>query len=157
MNLFSDRLSLKELKILNYFFFLIFFFGIVIFPSCSKKMGISPLSEVKSLSDYPNILLIIADDMGLDYTPGYSVGIKKPLMPNLNKLQSEGITYDNVWSTPICAPTRASIITGKYGIHNGVLNTSNSGTLPESEKTLQAYLDEKLGKVYSHALIGKWH
>ena len=157
MNLFSDRLSLKELKILNYLFFSIFFLGIVIFPACSKKLGISPLSEVKSLSDYPNILLIIADDMGLDYTPGYSLGIKKPLMPNLNKLQSEGITYDNVWSTPICAPTRASIITGKYGIHNGVLNTSNSGTLPESEKTLQAYLDEKLGKVYSHALIGKWH
>ena len=43
MNLFSDRLSLKELKILNYLFFSICFLGIVIFPACSKKLGISPL------------------------------------------------------------------------------------------------------------------
>ena len=87
-------------------------------------------------------LLIIADDMGIDYTPGYNVGDIKPIMPNLSQLQAEGIIYDNVWSAPICAPTRASIITGKYGIHNGVLNTSSAGTIKESEKTIQEYLDE---------------
>lgn len=106
----------------------------------------------------PNILLVIADDMGVDATPGYNLGTLQAHMPTLMDLQANGITYDNVWSAPLCAPTRASIITGKYGIHNGVLNTSSSaGTLPPTQKTIQAYLDEQLGNAYAHALIGKWH
>ncbi len=132
---------------------------LILVLTCSK-VDVTNSSENESTassSGPPNILLIIADDMGLDATPGYEVGIIKPHMPNLLELQASGITYDNVWSSPMCAPTRATIITGKYGIHNGVLNTSNAGTLPVSEKTIQAYLDEQLGKVYAHALIGKWH
>ena len=130
--------------------------GILIFQSCTKSSD-DKGSLDENLVDPPNILLIIADDMGVDFTPGYNVGDTKPFMPNLSQLQADGIIYENVWSAPICAPTRASIITGKYGIHNGVLNTSNAGTLKDSEKTIQAYLDEKLGKVYTHAIIGKWH
>ena len=120
-------------------------------------------SELKSEIDQdgsnvsPNILLIIADDMGIDATSGYRLGSIKPNMPTLMQLQAEGVTYDNVWSTPMCAPTRATIITGRYGINNGVLNTTNFGTLPETEKTIQTYLDQELGKKYSNALIGKWH
>ena len=125
--------------------------GILIFQSCTKSSDHEGSSEDKNLTNPPNILLIIADDMGIDFTPGYNVGDIKPIMSNLSQLQAEGIIYDNVWSAPICAPTRASIITGKYGIHNGVLNTSSAGTIKESEKTIQAYLDEKLGKVYAHA------
>ena len=130
--------------------------GILIFQSCTKSSD-DKGSIDENLVDPPNILLIIADDMGVDFTPGYNVGDTKPFMPNLSQLQADGIIYENVWSAPICAPTRASIITGKYGIHNGVLNTSNAGTLKDSEKTIQSYLDEKLGKVYTHAIIGKWH
>ena len=136
---------------------LICIIGILFFQSCTKSSDHERSSEDKNLTNPPNILLIIADDMGIDFTPGYNVGDVKPIMPNLSQLQAEGIIYDNVWSAPICAPTRASIITGKYGIHNGVLNTSSAGTIKESEKTIQAYLDEKLGKVYAHAVIGKWH
>ena len=130
---------------------------LILVKSCSKPSA-SVTEEVTLPNETPpNILLIIADDMGIDACPGYNVGNIKPVMPNLAQLQAEGITYDNVWATPMCGPTRATIITGKYGIRNGVLNTSNAGTLPETEKTLQAFLDEQLGKVYTHAVIGKWH
>ena len=95
--------------------------------------------------------------MGVDATPGYGIGTIQPHMPNLMELQASGITYDNVWSAPMCAPTRATIISGKYGINSGVLNTSNAGTLPETETTIQAYLDQQLGNLYANALIGKWH
>ncbi|BDD12117.1 N-acetylgalactosamine-6-sulfatase (plasmid) [Fulvitalea axinellae] len=105
----------------------------------------------------PNILLVIADDFGLDACPNYSVGAIKPNMPHLESLMNEGITFDNFWAFPMCSPTRASIITGKYGMKTGVLNASNASTLNANEKTLQAYLDEKLGKVYAHSIIGKWH
>ena len=98
--------------------------------------------------------MIIADDM---VDASYGEGSIKPHMPNLMQLQADGLTYDNVWSNPVCAPTRATIITGRYGINNGVLNTSNLSTLPKNEITIQTYLDQELGNKYSNALIGKWH
>ena len=127
--------------------------------ACSKTDDPASIGEImpEGLDHSPNILLIIADDMGVDATPGYGLGTIQPHMPNLTQLQASGLTYDNVWSAPMCAPTRATIITGKYGINSRVLNTSNAGTLPETETTIQAYLDQQLGNLYATALIGKWH
>ncbi|MGA1197449.1 MAG: sulfatase-like hydrolase/transferase [Candidatus Latescibacterota bacterium] len=105
----------------------------------------------------PNILLIIADDMGLDACPNYNVGTEKPTMPNLQGLISTGITFDNVWATPICSPTRASILTGKYGFRTGVLDATNNHEIKLSETSLQKYLDENAPTPYTHAIIGKWH
>ncbi len=104
----------------------------------------------------PNILLIIADDMGLDATSGYSEGAVKPAMPNLDKLASEGITFNNAWAYPLCSPTRASILTGKYGHNTGILNVEGID-ISTSEMSIQKYLDENTETLYSHAHIGKWH
>ena len=73
----------------------------------------------------PNILLIIADDMGLDATPGYSVGTSMPNMPNLEMLMNSGIRFNNVWSNPVCTPTRATILTGKYGLRTNVITVGD--------------------------------
>lgn len=102
----------------------------------------------------PNILLIIADDMGLDATPGYTIGNIKPSMPNLESLTTNGIKFTNVWSSPLCTPTRAGIITGKYGFRTGVTEVGTA--LPVNEQSLQGYLDAG-NSGYSHAVIGKWH
>jgi len=104
---------------------------------------------------HPNILLIIADDMGVDATPGYSIGATKPTMPNLQSLATNGLTFDNAWAYPKCSPTRAALLTGKYGYHNGVLNVGNHISL--TEKSLQTYLDENTSTDYAHSIIGKWH
>ena len=61
-----------------------------------------------------NVLLIVADDLGLDATVGYNIGNQKPSMPNLQKLINSGIKFNNVWSNPVCTPTRGTILTGKY-------------------------------------------
>jgi arylsulfatase A-like enzyme len=102
----------------------------------------------------PNILLIIADDMGLDATPGYSIAGTKPSMPTLDGLMANGVKFTNVWSSPLCSPTRAGIITGKYGFRTGVTNVGQ--TLPTSEQSIHGYLDA-INSGYSHAVIGKWH
>jgi len=99
-------------------------------------------------------LLVIADDMGLDASPGYSLGTIKPNMPNLQTMINSGITFNNLWSKPTCTPTRASIITGKYGFRTGV--TTVDDVLPISEIGLQKTLDNNASG-YSHAVIGKWH
>ena len=106
-------------------------------------------------NDSPNILLIIADDMGLDASPGYSLGSIKPNMPKLQSMISSGITFNNVWSYPTCTPTRASVLTGKYGFRTNVLKVDDE--LATTETSIQKYLDENTNSAYSHAVIGKWH
>ena len=136
----------------NRFLLSMFFVGILFINACTDDEPKTPATtETK-----PNILLIIGDDMGVDATPGYNVGTEKPNMPNLQTLMDDGLTFDNTWTNPICAPTRSAILTGRYGYRTGVLNAKGLSTIPTSEKTLQAYLDDNnLG--YNHSLIGKWH
>jgi len=106
-------------------------------------------------SSKPNILLVIADDMGLDATPNYSEGAIKPNMPNLTALMDSGVTFKNLWSYPVCSPTRASILTGKYGSKTGVLEVGN--TINTSETSIQQFIDDGSSNAYASAIIGKWH
>ncbi|WP_298509853.1 sulfatase-like hydrolase/transferase [uncultured Kordia sp.] len=105
-------------------------------------------------SSKPNILLIIADDMGLDATPGFDVGTIKPNMPNLQNMINSGVRFSNLWSNPTCTPTRSSILTGKYGFRTNVLNVGD--VLSTSETSLQQFLAANSPE-YSNAVIGKWH
>lgn len=121
-----------------------------IVSSCAKNdsQSDSPVDSSK-----PNILLIIADDMGLDATPGYAIGSSKPLMPNIQNLIDTGIRFTNFWANPTCTPTRSSILTGKYGFR---INMTKVGdVLSTSETSLQKYLTDNSS--YNNALIGKWH
>lgn len=107
----------------------------------------------------PNILLVIADDMGIDASPCYDVGALKPKMPNLENLCTTGLVFDNFYTNPMCSPTRASMITGRYGFRTGVgtaVGPNLSNGLRLDEKTLfQTFSDE--APDYNHAVIGKWH
>ncbi len=121
--------------------------------SCSGDLNTTASSENNNATK-PNILLIIADDMGLDATPVYNIGIEKPTMPNLESMTSNGIRFNNLWSYPTCTPTRSSIITGKYGFRTNVMKVDDE--LSMSETSLQKYLDNS-SSGYNHAIIGKWH
>lgn len=103
----------------------------------------------------PNILLIIADDMGLDASPVHSPGAMKPKMPVLESLAANGLTFDNFWTNPSCTPTRATILTGKYGVRTNVLGVTENSTLSTDEISIQSHL--KSNSAYRSAVIGKWH
>ena len=126
--------------------------------ACSSDSGgysdnsVDPIIAPES---YPNILLIIADDMGRDATFGFSEGSLKPITPHINSIKNNGITFQNFWSYPTCSPTRASIITGKYGYRTGVKWAGD--VLPSTEQSLQKYIKEETGSRYNSAVIGKWH
>ena len=123
--------------------------------SCEDSQTIAEDSPVDNPTQKtPNILLIIADDMGLDASPGYNLGAINPTMPNLQGMVNNGVTFNNVWANPTCTPTRASIITGKYGFRTGVTKVGDE--LSTTEISLQEYLNSK-NSGYSHAVIGKWH
>jgi len=103
----------------------------------------------------PNILLVIADDMGKDATPNFTEGSVKPNMPVLESLMQTGVTFNNAWSYSVCTPTRGSILTGKHGIHTGLLAVGDE--ISTSETSLQKYIDNNTNNAYAHAVIGKWH
>jgi len=103
----------------------------------------------------PNILLVIADDLGLDASNQYDISAENPATPGLNRLAAEGLVFENAWSNPTCSPTRAGILTGKYGTRTGVLVASD--VLSEDETSLQSYIHQHLPGKYTDAVIGKWH
>lgn len=102
----------------------------------------------------PNILLVIVDDVSKDAIPNYTEGSTKASMPNLQGLMNSGITFDNTWAYSVCSPTRASIITGKYGVKTGVIEVGND--ISTSETSLQKHINST-STFYATALIGKWH
>lgn len=112
-------------------------------------------TDEESTDSKPNILLIIADDMGLDATPGYDIGTIKPAMPNLEDMMRKGLTFNNLWSNPTCTPTRSAMITGKYGFRTNVSKVGDELSLTET--SLQQYIDQNTSSSYSSAVIGKWH
>lgn len=128
---------------------------VLIFFSCKSDDAINSSSEDNTTTQSkPNILLIIADDMGLDATPGYNIGTTQPNMPTLQGMMTSGIKFNNLWSNPTCTPTRGTIITGKYGLRTNV--TEVGDVMSTSEISLQKHLDNT-NSGYSHAVIGKWH
>lgn len=106
----------------------------------------------------PNVLVIVADDLGLDtLNPsdyGFTVNAL-PTTPNIQSLKSSGVSFLNTWATPQCTTTRASILSGKYGINSGVRNVPDN--LDLTHESLFTYLNNNLTTSYAKGVIGKWH
>jgi arylsulfatase B len=103
-----------------------------------------------------NILLLIADDLGLDASACYQVGQNVAQTPNIQELCDRGVVFRNAWVNPICSATRATLLTGRYGFRTGVGRTAPPG-LQEEEFTLPMALDANPALGYGHATVGKWH
>ena len=109
-------------------------------------------------SGWPNVLLVIADDMGVDMLAAYGEGADPPITPNLDALAQDGMLFRNAWSNPNCSPTRATILTGRYAFRTGIgdVVTSSSAALSTAEVTLPELLT-LAGSGYDLAAFGKWH
>lgn len=121
--------------------------------SCSKEEGVNLTDDATSAS--PNILLIIADDLGKDAIKGYQEGSIKPNTPNIDAIRNNGLLFANFWVNPTCTPTRSSIITGKYGYRTGVKGVGD--VLNSSETVIQKYINDHTNNKYATAVVGKWH
>ena len=105
----------------------------------------------------PNILLIIADDLGAESTslyPSISGTAGQVPIPNIEALAQNGIVFDNAWASPVCSPTRGTIVSGQYGYRTGVTTVGN--VLPTSTVTLFDRLTAE-SPSYTHAFFGKYH
>src|SRR5690554_6870563 len=95
----------------------------------------------------PNIVLIMADDMGYECL-GVN-GSTEYKTPNLDRLAREGIRFENCYSQPLCTPSRVKIMTGKYNFRN----YEDFGYLNPKEKTF-GNLFKEAG--YATCIAGKW-
>ena len=134
--------------------FVLGFLCSVFLTACNSSDNETPI-EPSANTSKPNILLIIADDMSKDATSGFSEGVIKPNTPHINSIKNTGITFNNFWVYPTCSPTRASIITGKYGFRTNV-NWAGD-ILSASETILQSYINQQTNNAYNTSLVGKWH
>ena len=125
----------------------------VLILSCNDNEGDTEMPD--PVETTPNILLIIADDLGKDALNGFSEGSIKANTPNIDRIRNDGLSLNNFWVYPTCSPTRASILTGKYGYRTGVKWASDELAL--SETSLQKYISDETNNKYSTAIVGKWH
>jgi len=103
----------------------------------------------------PNIILILADDLGIDVLDGFGIDGDKPHTPTIDSLRASGIAFTNCWAAPQCSPTRAAILSGKYGINTGVMKPP--GPLELEHTSIFTRIKETSEIDYNMSVIGKWH
>jgi arylsulfatase len=113
--------------------------GISVFSAQSKKQ--------------PNVILIIADDQG--YGDLGFHGNPHVKTPNIDKLASQSIRFTNFYVSPVSAPTRSSLMTGRYSLRTGVRDTNNGGAMMASSEITIAEMLKSEGYRTGH--FGKWH
>ena len=84
-------------------------------------LGCTNPAEQQSDPGPPNILVIIGDDMGVETMSSYGIGTPTAVTPNLDQLAARGMRFERFWSQAACSPTRAAILTGRYGFRTGVV------------------------------------
>jgi arylsulfatase A-like enzyme len=107
-----------------------------------------------------NVILIIADDLGKDYCdiyPDHATNIVN--LTNVKRLLTRGIVFNNAWANPLCSPTRAGILTGRYSFRTGVGDVIDGSNpkLSLNENTIPKVLNLYSPNGISKACIGKWH
>lgn len=122
-------------------------------------VGGSARAAPEDPSPPPNVLLVIADDFGVDAFDAPAASPLRARTPGLDRLRAEGVTFTRTWANPVCSPTRATILTGRYAFRTGVGNAVKPGRpgLPLEELTIPEALDLAPERRYRHAAFGKWH
>lgn len=101
----------------------------------------------------PNILLILTDDQGWgDVT---SHGNEFLQTPNMDRIAKEGARFDRFFVSPVCAPTRASLLTGRYHLNTGVHGVTRGRETMRAEEVTIAEILKDNG--YATGAFGKWH
>jgi arylsulfatase len=101
----------------------------------------------------PNVIIIITDDQG--YGDLGVTGNPHVKTPNIDGFASESIRLNNFYVSPVCAPTRSSLMTGRYSLRTGVRDTYNGGAIMASNEVTIAEMLKN--ENYRTGVFGKWH
>ncbi|MCC9606663.1 sulfatase-like hydrolase/transferase [Blastopirellula sp. JC732] len=115
------------------------------------------LPTLASAADRPNIVLFLADDLGIECVESY--GGLSYKTPNIDRLAKSGMRFTHCFADPYCSPSRAQLLTGRYPLHNGIprvifLPDQHREFLDPAKETSVAKLLKEAG--YATAMAGKW-
>jgi arylsulfatase A-like enzyme len=136
---------------------------------CFAAFAFAAFATSSAAADKPNILIILADDLGWSDLGCYGADLHET--PNLDRFAAESVRFTNACAMSVCSPTRATLLTGKHaarlhitiwaegalegGPKNRKLQQADAlAYLPHTETTLAKHLQ---GAGYLTALVGKWH
>ena len=102
---------------------------------------------------HPNVIIIMTDDQG--YGDLGITGNPHLRTPVLDKFATESIRFNNFYVSPVCAPTRSSLMTGRYSLRTGVRDTYNGGAIMASNEVTIAEMLKQVD--YKTGIFGKWH
>lgn len=119
-------------------------------PSCSF---FGPVSTGNQPDRRPNVLLIMTDDQG--WGDLHSHGNDKIDTPVLDKLGTEGARFDRFFVSPVCAPTRAGLLTGRYHLRTGTHGVTRGRENMRADEVTIAEVFKAAD--YSTGCFGKWH
>ena len=126
-------------------------------PSSQRPPDSDPPPD--SQAPFENILILLVDDMGVDKFQPYGAYEHQPSTPHLDSLAERGVLFRNAYASPVCSPTRASLLTGRYPSRVGVGRTiweSSYIQLHDTQLLLPEMLDDS-PHGFATGGVGKWH
>ena len=137
---------------------------------CAVAAGATGCVEVPPLPTErvgpPNVLVIIADDMGVDKLGSYAADADPdyaaeasylPDTPVLDEMASAGVRFTDAWANPTCSPARAALLSGRYGFRTGVGQPVGQDGARELEPDEVTLAEVAVEAGYATGLFGKWH
>ena len=100
----------------------------------------------------PNIIFILADDLGIGSVSCYGADNFKT--PNMDKLADSGIRFEHCYSSPLCGPSRALLMTGRYAFRTGMTSNQTGPLLKPANEIMMPKVLKPAG--YVTAQVGKW-
>ncbi len=131
-------------------------------PAILAALLVAPLATPHaSATAKPNVVLILADDLGVECLSAYvsAYGGTSHKTPNIDRIAKEGMRFTRCFSNPYCSPSRGSLLTGRYPFQNGlkvVLHSKNQENiyLHPSQPSFPRQLKQH---GYATQIVGKWH
>jgi arylsulfatase A len=113
------------------------------------------LSSLFGATPKPNIVYILADDLG--FAELSCNGSDRYKTPNIDALANAGVRFTRFYTAPLCGPSRALILTGRYGFRSGAVTQDACKTIIRTGEKAEIMIPTVLKKAgYATALIGKW-
>ncbi|NEW82845.1 MAG: arylsulfatase [Mariniphaga sp.] len=121
--------------------------------TASSCLSLLPVMSLAQGPTHPNVIIILTDDQG--YGDLGITGNPHVKTPVIDQFASESIRFNNFYVSPVCAPTRSSLMTGRYSLRTGIRDTYNGGAIMAANEITIAEMLKQAD--YKTGCFGKWH